>query len=135
MSTLLNYVFNLRSPEKFEVTMVMQNTGQQTKWSMSNCKVANKNSLTLWPLKVTSIQCLPLVCTTQVNSTFHTHWLAIWKWIASTNHLPAADETKFHVKSLISDHFLVYWKKQTKCLVSVWYLLKQLFASTFVNNY
>ena len=29
------------------VTMVMQNTGQQTKWSMSNCKVANKNSLTL----------------------------------------------------------------------------------------
>ena len=47
LSTLLNYVFNLRSPEKFEVTMTMQNTGQQTKWSMSNCKVANKNSLTL----------------------------------------------------------------------------------------
>ena len=125
MSTLLNYVFNLRSPEKFEVTMVMQNTGRQTKWSMSNCKVANKNSLTLWPLKVTSIQYLPLVCTTQVNSTFHTHWLAIWKWIASTNHLPAADDTARQEFNF----WPIFWYIERNKL-NFWYL-----CDTCWNNY
>ena len=39
-------------------------------------------------------------------------WL-VRKWIASTILLLAADETKWCVKSLISDHFSVYWKKLT----------------------
>ena len=39
-------------------------------------------------------------------------WL-VRKWIASTILLLAADETKWRVKSLISDHFSVYWKKLT----------------------
>lgn len=37
----------------------------------------------------------------------HADWLAR-KWLASTSHLQAAEETKSRVNNLIHDHFLVY---------------------------
>ena len=47
-----------------------------------------------------------------VNSAFCMCWLAgSIQWLLSTIHLHAACETKSHIKSLISDQFLVYWKK------------------------
>ena len=52
-----------------------------------------------------------LVYTTQVKSDFHTCWLASSEVITSTIHLLAAHDTKLHVKSLIPNHLLVYWKK------------------------
>ena len=40
----------------------------------------------------------------------HADWL-VGKWIASNIHLQATNEAKLCIKSLISNHFLVHWKK------------------------
>ena len=62
----------------------------------------------------------------------HADWL-VGKWIANNIHLQATNEAKLCFKSLISNHFLVHWKKQTHLLLSVWYILKQLFTSVLVK--
>ena len=64
---------------------------------------------------ITIIIWLILVYTTHVYSAFCTGLLTgLWVIIkTSTIHLWAAEETKSRVKSLISDHFSVYWQNQT----------------------
>ena len=61
-----------------------------------------------------------------------TDWL-VWKLIARTIHLWTADETESHLKSLISNPFLVYWKKQTNIFVFVWYMVTQLLLSVLLQ--
>ena len=51
------------------------------------------------------------VYTTQMNSAFHVHWLASWKWLENTINLLAAEETNSPVNNIISNHFLIYWQK------------------------
>ena len=70
---------------------------------------------------------------TEVTRAFGSFWLASLE-VNSKYYSPSvADKTKSHVKSLISDHFSVHWKK---CwyLVSEWYILKQLFPSVSVGE-
>lgn len=49
------------------------------------------------------------------------HYKVVPKRIANTIHFRAANETKLHIKSLIPNHFLLYWKKEMNFLVSVRY--------------
>ena len=60
-----------------------------------------------------------LVHTKQVNSAFHMCWLASSKVNTKFYHLHAANETKSHVKSLISDQF--FWYIERNKLI-FWYL-------------
>lgn len=62
------------------------------------------------------------------------HHKVVPKRIANTIHFRAANETKLHIKSLIPNHFLLYWKKEMNFLVSVRYTSKkQLFTSVLVK--
>ena len=70
---------------------------------------------------------IPPLPPAQVNSTFCTHWLASLE-VISKYYLPLSaqrNKSKSHLKSSISDHFLVYQQKQAYFLLSVllWYLL------------
>ena len=73
----------------------------------------------------------------------------VQKWMASTIHLQAANETKLHVKSLISDHFfgileernlffgicVVYIKTTIYLSVSKSGRYLPILTSTSVNNF
>ena len=70
---------------------------------------------------------------TEVTRAFGSCWLASLE-VNSKYYSPSvADKTKSYVKSLISDHFSVHWKKYWY-LVSEWYILKQLFSSVSVGE-
>ena len=75
-------------------------------------------------------------------------WL-VRKWLASTIHLRAAEETKLFVNSFISDHLSVYWQKWTTISWFLYSITKtnihlkaiesgkypSLFTPTSVNNF
>ena len=56
-------------------------------------------------------------------------WLVRKRKASVTIYLRVAFETKSRNNSLTSDHFTIYWKKQTNFFVSVRYIVKELFTS------
>ena len=49
-----------------------------------------------------------------MTSTFCVRWL---KWLANSTHLLAAKVTKLRVSNLISNTFLIYWRKYNFCFL------------------
>ena len=56
-------------------------------------------------------------------------WLVRKRKASVTIYLRVAFKTKSRINSLTSDHFTIYWKKQTNFFVFVRYTVKQLFTS------
>ena len=73
-----------------------------------------------------------LVYTTQVNSTFHTHWLASLEVISQVLFMSKQPKkNKVAFVSILSQIKLLFGPL---VIQPVWYILKQLFTSVSVNN-